>query len=124
MAPLTIEKLPRWTEEAARGLGESLGDDAVEIAHQVDAGLAELWSLDRDTYMVTRIHHTASKHELVVCCLAGHGLRDITPLVLEAARRLHLQGVRCHVQRPGMARLLAPFGFRERERVLFAEVRP
>lgn len=119
---LVIEKLPRWTAEAEQGLGASLGEDAAELARQVNAGRAELWRINGDTYMVTRVHRTASANELVVCCLAGHGLREIVPVVLATARRDGRRGVRCHIKRPGMARLLAPFGFAERERVLYAEV--
>lgn len=116
MAPLTPRKLERWTHAAEVNLGASLGHDRDRLAAEVNAGVAELWRIHPETYMVTRIDPAPARPDLVVCCLAGHGLREIVPALIDAARRQRLRGIRCHIVRRGMARMLAPFGFREVER--------
>lgn len=113
---MRLERLT-W-QQVAPYVGKACGNDAADIAADVESGNAEAWRIDDgEAYMVNRIERTATGKELVVMVLQGRGLRRIAPQIIEAARSVGCVTIRFHTTRPGMARMLKPFGFEEAERV-------
>lgn len=97
-------KLTELTKAAAKGLGDSLGDDIDReiIADEIKQGISELWEISEGkAYCVTRIE----EHELVIVCFGGKGLIDAAPTIFEAAKA-HNLSIRFHTNRPALARLL------------------
>ena len=122
---LAVAKLPQWTAEADRGLGETLGVFRDDLAEQVRRGIAELWRFGADTYMVTRLDKVRELGlQLVVCCVKGRGAHQIAPFIIAAAKKQGVHSIRFHSSRPGMARLFGRYGFREAERVYLLDLTP
>lgn len=120
---LAVARLPRWTMEAEQGLGETLDGYAAEFARQVDAGIAELWKFGARTFAITRIEKCADHPpELVVCCLKGDRLPSVARVLIAAAKRQGLGGIRFHTRRAGLGRMTRAFGFSELERVYFLDL--
>lgn len=106
-----------WNDEAAAILAPALGEAAAEIAAEVQAGTCELWQYPPATWLVTRLEGSGGRPvELVLVALAGKGGHAIGRQWIDIARRIGCQSVRCHSRRPGMARYIAPLGFRVAER--------
>lgn len=121
---MNIEKIPQWNEEAERGLRDTLRDDGPELARQVNEGIAELYLIDGETYMLTRVDAVeGGPRELVVCCMQGRNVRQITPWIIDLAAANGIDSIRYHTQRPALQRMVAKFGFRELERVYRLELR-
>jgi len=114
MAPVP-HKLPAWTDAAAHALRDALDGDAAELARQVDAGIAELYRWDTAAgpcWLLHRVDHLADQRpELVLCCIQGRGAGEVMPLVLDAAARQGLAGVRFQSARRGAARFARRWGF-------------
>lgn len=60
-----------WNPLAARVLEGALGEDAGEIAQEIDEGRAELWHYPPATFLVTRIEISPKGRELVLVASAG-----------------------------------------------------
>jgi len=119
--PLTFEKLERWTAEAEAGLGDALYRDRDEIASGVDSGALELYRIDGGrSWLVTRVYGS----DIIVCCYQGDRLREVCRVIAKRAAELGLTGARFYTARPGLARLLAEFGFTEQLRMYRARINP
>ena len=114
---MNIERIKQWTAEAERGLNQTLRDDTEALKQQVNSGIAELWRINGDSWMISRVEQYADKNELVVCCFQGKDLLTIGTEIIGAAKEQGLHSIRFHTQRKGLNRLLKPFGFRYLETV-------
>ena len=75
---MNIKRVKNWTEEAEQCLGETLRDDADLLKQQVNSGIAELWNIDNESWMITRVEDLPGrKPELVVCCYKGKNLNQV-----------------------------------------------
>jgi pyrimidine operon attenuation protein/uracil phosphoribosyltransferase len=93
----------QWSEEAARGLGASLGDDLAAIREQVISGSATLQRCRvSGSWMVTRIEG----RELVIVCYAGRGARATFRKLHQYARAAGIESIRFHTSLPWLADLL------------------
>jgi hypothetical protein len=122
MTPIP-HKLSGWCEEAGAALADALEGDEAELARQVDAGQAELmrWETrDGDCWMIHRIDTlTDQPPELLLCCIQGRGARHVLPVVIDAARRQGIAGVRFLSGRRGAARFARRWGFTETARMYY-----
>lgn len=121
---MKLQKLPRWTDEAARALFEVTAEDSATVAADVDAGTCELWRVNDHSYMVTNVD--LSSRELIVCCYAGCDILAIATVLYRLTRQQNLCAVRFFTKRPALARKLRT-GFpllKEYGRVYRCEVPP
>lgn len=104
----------KWSPDMLAVLQPVMGSEAeqLQLKKQVACGLAEVWRIEQ-VYMIVRQEGA----ELVICCLAGKGLLEVTPLIHEAAKQAGCETIRFHTDRPALARLLCEYGFYELERV-------
>ncbi len=114
---MKIERKP-WSEDAVRGLGETLNDCEDLLAEQVKRGVAELWLIDGDSWMITRVEHfPGRKPELVVCCYKGRNVKEVSRLILKSAIKQGMGSVRYHTKRKGLNRLVQELGFEYMETI-------
>lgn len=111
-----------WNPLAARVLEGALGEDAGEIAQEIDEGRAELWHYPPATFLVTRIEISPKGRELVLVASAGEAGQAIGRQWLAIAKSADCQSVRVHSSRPGMGRYLLPLGFEPVETIYQAKV--
>lgn len=123
MAPL-IQRAA-WSPLAERALRYALGGYEAEFRRQVVAGHARLWSVNNgEAWIITRTEIVAGHApELVVCCLAGRGLHDIAPAIIEGARLSGCATIRFHTARKGLGRMARRYGFRRIESVYQLDLR-
>ena len=115
---MEIKKISRWTKQAEQSLGETLRDDADLLKHQVNNSIAELWCINGESWMITRVEHLPGrKPELVVCCYKGKDLNTVGDLILAQAQIQRFGSIRFHTQRKGLNRLLSKFDFQFLESV-------
>jgi hypothetical protein len=118
---MRLERLS-WQEVAPHVPISCRGDEA-DIAAEVDAQIAEAWRInDGQAHMITRLEQNAEGVELVVIALEGRGLAGLAPSIINAGRAAGARSIRFHYVRPGMLRMLKPFGFDEVERVARASL--
>jgi hypothetical protein len=98
-------------------LRDTFEGDEVEIHQDVVTGHATCWQLN-DCSMISR----RDDKELVVMCLAGKGLGDISPSIMEAARQAGCKSLRFHTKRPALGRMLKTLGFEPSEYIFRAEL--
>jgi len=105
-APLKIQRVAGWCEEAERGLSETFGHDHDLIVQGVNAGSLELWRLwDGGAWMITRVEDRV----LTCCCYQGSRVRDAMAAMIAECHRLGMRAIQFYTRRPGLARLLAEF---------------
>lgn len=109
-----------WSDEAETGLNEVLGGDKHIIKDQVENGIAELWSLNGDGYLITRIEE--ERGELVIMCFQGKNAKTMVQECMTAADKQGLKTIRFHTQRPALKRLLKGFAPKESETVFRIEL--
>ncbi len=109
---MKIQKITHWTLQAEQGLGETLNDDAELLKQQVNSGIAELWCIDNESWMITRVEDLPGrKPELVVCCYKGKDLNQVGDLILAQSKKQDFGSIRFHTKRKGLNRLLSKFNF-------------
>lgn len=100
-------------------MSETLGYDRDLIAAAVDNGVCELWKLwGGKSWAVTRIEMGV----LTCCCYQGVEAMAWMAWLMEQGQRMNLTAVQYYSARPGLARMLAQWGFRPIETVYRAEV--
>lgn len=104
------------TDEDRAALAEAMGDDAAEIAAQVEAGIARLLVYPDESRIVVRLEPVADSHELVIVAGAGQGAAAKVEGLRDAAIARGWS-MRFHSRRPALGRMLAGLGFTESERV-------
>lgn len=120
---MKLEKVARWTEEAQRGLSQTLGSDREAIAADVNAGRSELWRVDDGaSWMVTTVD--ANARELIVCCFQGRAIKRAADVLYRIAQSNGLVGVRFFTQRPGLARMFKAYPVKLLGYVYRCEVSP
>lgn len=103
---MKIERLRAWSDELARGLGETVGRDLAEIREGINLGALEAYRLwDGAAYMVTRLEGRT----LTCCCYRGERVAEALAWVLERGPLLGFDRVIFHTRRKGLARLLRDF---------------
>ncbi len=108
----------RVTWESVRDdLAETFVGDEPEIKQDVVTGRAFCWRVGSVAMIARR-----EGAELVIMCIAGAGLQEVAPVIIEAARRAGCKTIRFHTHRPAMGRLLRPFGFELSETIFRAEL--
>lgn len=112
----------QWSKDAAEGLKLSLAGDLQAIADEVQAGIAELWSVGGHGYVITRFEINGGKKELVL--VAGEGFKkdgigyiESVKAFCNIAAAAGAETVRAHSSIKGIGRLLQSIGFNELERV-------
>ena len=102
---MNIKKL-EWCDQAARALFPVLGNDAAAIEQEVSAGVSELFCVEKNSYLVTRVEGDC----LIVPCFIGSHVRQVASAIYDAAKRAGCRSVQFHTARPGLARMLHEFG--------------
>jgi hypothetical protein len=119
-APLRIEKVAQWCDEAERGLNQTLGYDRDQIVAAVTSGVCELWRLwDGEAWAVTRVEMGV----LTCCCYQGTGARAWMRWLMEQGERMKLTAIQFYSRRPGLQRMFSEFKFEALETVYRAEVK-
>jgi len=78
------------------------GDRAI-FKKQCENGESQCWRLKNgQAYMLTR----AEGNELVICCIEGQKLAEISQTIIEAAKNSGFASIRFHTKRPALARLI------------------
>ena len=96
-----------WSEEAAQGLGDTMGEFTDDFRHQIRQGIAQLWRIEKHSWMITRTEtFTHQAPELVVCCYKGKHLKKVTEAIVKTAKNNGFGSIRFHTQRQGMQRLI------------------
>ncbi len=120
-APLIVERIHPWNEEAEAGLSQTFGHDRELIIKGVNVGSLELWKLwHGKAWMVTRVEAGV----LTCCCYQGERVADAMAAMVEDSHRLGLKAIQFFTRRPGLARLLADFHPMPQETVYRIELRP
>lgn len=109
--PVTV-KAVGWSDVRNR-LKSSFEGDEKAIKRDVVTGQAQCWLIG-DCAMISR----KDGAELVVMCIAGEGLKEVSPIIKAAAKRAGCKTIRAHVKRLGMARILEPIGMNVDEYIL------
>lgn len=105
---ISVKKHSRWSDRAAQGLCQVLGEDATSIAEGVNTGRLELWECHGgELWMVT----TVDNGELIVCCMQGRGMRSIADVLWRTMQREGLKRARMFTQRPTLAKSLTRMGY-------------
>jgi hypothetical protein len=104
------------TAEDRAALAGAMGDDADEIAAQVNSGMATLIVYPDESRIVLRLEPLDEGHELVIVAGAGQGAAAKVEELRDTAIARGWT-VRFHSRRPALGRMLAGLGFTESERV-------
>lgn len=98
---ITVE--PVDFSEAVKHLKESIAGDSATLELQCKNKTAQCWKIKNgQAYMLTRNHGL----ELVICCMEGEKLYEITAGIIEAAKKSGFTSIRFHTKRPALARLI------------------
>ncbi len=108
----------QWSQDlAARLMGHASRDCLPFLAHEVQAGVAQVWEcVDGDDCLTVITRLDANPTEWVMCYVQGSGVAKFAPRFIAIARqrgwplRLHTTDVR-------VLRLVRRFGFRLQEYV-------
>lgn len=103
---MLVRKLTAWSDAAELALAPTLEEDREAIIRGVNEGRLELFELNAgDAHMVTCVDRDLN--ELIVCCIAGEGLRDVSSVLWRTAQHQQLSAVRWFAKSPALARLIA-----------------
>ena len=115
---MNIQKLP-WSDAAAEALFPVMGVDAPYLQSEVESGVSELYCIDKNTWMITRLEG----ERLIVCALVGENLKAVAKRIYAAAKRNGCTSIQLHTERPGLRRLLSEFDMTCSGRYYVYEVR-
>lgn len=104
-----IKQIP-WGREAEAGLLKSAGSDLEIIKNQVIIKTAQLWKINTNGYLVTRIDSEGIGKVFVFVLGEGRDLGQYIPLFISGAQKLGIKHFRTHVQRKGLIRMWQKFG--------------
>lgn len=105
-----------WSDDAHLALIKTISEDDNEwIQKEIEKDIAQLWKVNGgELWAVTR----GEWDELVLCCVAGNGLHDFMPYLINQARKQGFKSMRCQTNRKGLIKMLERYGVRQREVVL------
>jgi len=107
-----------WDEIAPHVTKSMRGDEAY-FCEAIKRGECQAWRFSlSNIWMITR----SENKELVICCIEGEGLNQVAPQIIEVAKQGGFESIRFHTKRPALGRILARFGFNERERIYSLEL--
>lgn len=99
-------------DEVVDSLEETFLGDKQEIYQEVVAGISSCWIIGGAS-VITR----GEADELVVVCLAGSGVLEVSSVIKQAAIISGYKTVRFHTHRKALGRLLKPLNVKLREYV-------
>ena len=109
-----------WSDDVAKHLSTSAGQDLLYIAAEVEAGISKLWECQTTNgfgYVVTRIEESATGYELVLVLGEGKGFDEFIPYIINFCKDRGL-GFRTHVKRKGLIKMYQRHGVGLQEYVL------
>lgn len=117
MGAQEVIRLEHWSPAVERGLLNAVGPYALDYAHQVNSGDAELYQVGNG-YLITRYDEFKSHApQLVVCALEGVEFHHIAPLLIGAAGAQGAHSIRYHTERKALGRMGRRYGARLSEYV-------
>lgn len=102
-----------WPVVVPEKLKKACGDDLEIIRNEVQDGVSHLYQIESentDLIVITRGEETPAGKELVIVCVAGHGMKDAGQLLIDNARRLGFDSIRYHANE-ATNRLYRGYGF-------------
>ncbi len=117
-----IELIKRaWSQEAAEGLADALGDKLPVIGGEITAGRCELWEVVGYGWAVTRLQERQSG--LVLELVGGQRFEDAKFCYLDSVKAfanladsVGAVSVEVGTHRPGIGKILNGIGFKESAR--------
>jgi len=105
------EKITRhyqWSVAAEHGLSKVLDGYAEFYKKQVNSGVAHLYKIGSDSWMILRPEFDEYKNEktLVGCCYQGKDYKKYMRMVIDQAKEQGFDKIRVHSSRPGIGRWL------------------
>lgn len=115
-------RLEPWSDFAQRALARVEGLGIVDIQHEVEQGISQLWHCidpadGSGGYVVTRLEQRPSGREWVLVAGVGRGFHKFVQIFIAAAAEAGVS-IRAHVHRRGMVRMYDRVGFQVSEYVL------
>lgn len=115
-----------WPYKLPEKLAIACGKDLSAIRNEVQCGICHLYHLtskNTDILVVTRGEEVLEHKELVIVCVAGHGMKEVGQFLIDNARSQGFDSIRYHCQ-DAVQRLYSQYGFagKEIERVYRVEV--
>ncbi|MBJ7539251.1 hypothetical protein [Marinomonas transparens] len=116
-----------WTEDTAKNLCGSCGEDVETIKKEVNEGVSHLYHLEGenvDLWVVTRGESFPEGSQLVILCVGGKGMKEVGPFLIDQARAFGFASIRYHTKNPAVHRLYCGYGFGgvEQERVYKVDI--
>lgn len=92
-----LTKLNVLTEEAEKGLNGSMDNDRIYFINAIMRDECELWKVNDDSYMITRLEITETKEKLlVICCYGGRGIWETFDYLRGMCKQNGYKGIRFH----------------------------
>lgn len=114
---MQVERIA-WDSQAEKKLESALMDDSIQIKYEVENRIAELWLIDKVSYLVTRVEHSAdNKRELVLVAGAGKNAAAVIEYFKNKAKENSINSIRLHSNKKGMKRLIEKTGLKPIETV-------
>ncbi len=100
-----------WSQRAASILQPALDGNSDTIKAEVENGQAELWEIDKDSFMITRLEtYQGRRSQLVLVAGAGQNADGVLAVYCDVAKKHNLI-IRVHTIKPYMPRIFRRNGF-------------
>ncbi len=94
---MNLVKITGFPDEAREGLKNALQDDLDIIIKEVESGESQLYQVNDDSWLVTRLEVIDEKPQLVIVAFEGSDYIKVMKYLVERAKELGIASIRGHV---------------------------